>query len=375
MVKCISVNNRKEASILKKILKSLLTILLSLFLIVVGYFVYVFIAYHRIDDNISLTISNDGTPQNEITTNTTYRITSSNAGFGAYSDNYSFFMDGGTKSWALSKESVYENINGTVESCKSVNPDFYLFQEIDLDATRTYHVNEENIIIDYLAENQINNLSYTFAVNFDSPFLMYPLYQPHGKSLAGLMTISSTEITDSTRRQLPIEDGYTKYIDLDRCYSKNYINVDNGKQLVLYNVHLSAYTSNPDTATNQVKMILDDMQAELDSGNYTILGGDMNKDLLGDSSEYFGVAGDFNWAKPFPTNLLSDSFALVKPIDPENPIPSCRNADKPYSEDSFVLTVDGFIISSNIELVESNVINTEFKYSDHNPVYMDFILK
>ena len=117
------------------------------------------------------------------------------------------------------------------------------------------------------------------------------------------------------------------------------------------------------------------MQAEYDAGNYVIVGGDMNKDLLGDSSEYFGGDKESHpWAKTFPTELLPDSFEIVGPIDENNPTP-CRNADAPYTENTFVLTVDGFIISSNVELVDANVLNAEFKYSDHNPVYMDFILK
>lgn len=361
---------------LKKALKSLLIIVLSLVLIVVGYFIYILLSYHRIEDNLKLEVESTGNPAENITTGQTYRITSSNAGFGAYSADYSFFMDGGKESWAYSKEDVITNITGTLASCKSVDPDFYFFQEVDVDATRTYHVNEKDLIFDLLSD-ELDSLNYTFAVNYDSPFLMYPLTQPHGKSNSGIMTISNYKITDSIRRQLPIETGITRYLDLDRCYSKSYVDVDNGKQLVLYNVHLSAYTTDPNTALDQVKMLNQDMQSEVDAGNYVILGGDMNKDLLGDSSEYFGkVEGhENNWALPFPTDLISDSFTIVGPLDPENPVPTIRDADIPYSENSFVLTIDGFIISSNIELVESNVINTEFKYSDHNPIYMDFILK
>ena len=75
------------------------------------------------------------------------------------------------------------------------------------------------------------------------------------------------------------------------------------------------------------------------------------------------------------TGLLDESFTIIGPVDEENPVPSCRNADKPYSKNSFVLTIDGFIVSSNIEVLSANVLDTGFKYSDHNPVYMDFILK
>jgi len=360
---------------MKKTIKSLLILLLSLILIVLGYFAYLFIAYHRIDDNLSLDISNSGNPTDKINVGQTYRISSANVGFGAYSDDFSFFMDGGTESWAFSKEAVNNNITNEAKLCQSLQPDFYLFQEVDIDSTRSYHVDEAALLTQVISENT-KDTSCTFAVNYDSPFLMYPLTQPHGKSKSGLLTVSSVTINDSVRRQLPIETGFSKFLDLDRCYAKNYIDVDNGKQLVLFNVHLSAYTTDPSTAVNQIKMLAEDMQAEYDAGNYVIVGGDMNKDLLGDSSEYFGGDKESHpWAKTFPTELLPDSFEIVGPIDENNPAPSCRNADTPYTENTFVLTVDGFIISSNVELVDANVLNSEFKYSDHNPVYMDFILK
>ena len=42
---------------------------------------------------------------------------------------------------------------------------------------------------------------------------------------------------------------------------------------------------------------------------------------------------------------------------------------------NFQLTIDGFIISDNVQCVQSDVIDKQFACSDHNPVYMNFILK
>ena len=167
-----------------------------------------------------------------------------------------------------------------------------------------------------------------------------------------------------------------KFLDLDRCYSKKRIKTDNGKELVVYNLHLSAYTSDPSTATNQLLLLFDDMVDEYEKGNYVIGGGDFNKDLLGNSSDYFecGELED-NWAQPIPEELVPGEIQLVAPLDESRPVPSCRNADSPYGEDSFVLTVDGFLASANVEVVEAEVVDTGFKWSDHNPVYMEFILK
>ena len=94
-------------------------------------------------------------------------------------------------------------------------------------------------------------------------------------------------------------------------------------------------------------------------------------------SEVFGVSGeDYSWAQPFPYDSVPEGFTVVAPFDEENPVPSCRNADKPWDpETNFQLTIDGFIISDNVRLVSSDVVDLQFACSDHNPVYMDFILE
>lgn len=65
----------------------------------------------------------------------------------------------------------------------------------------------------------------------------------------------------------------------------------------------------------------------------------------------------------------------MAPFDAAAPVPSCRNADRPYGPDNYVVTVDGFIVSDNVEVAEAEVYDTGFRWSDHNPVYLDFILK
>lgn len=360
---------------LKKLFKFILTLIIIIIVFLAVYAAYVLISYHRIEDNQSIDV--EGTAENTTAqADKKYRIISANLGFGAYSDDYSFFMDGGTESWAYSKDAVKTNINGSMDAILGLSPDFIALQEVDLKSTRSYKVDESELIYDRINSSSFGNSSRTFAINYDSPFLLYPITQPHGKSLAGIYTISSVQINSATRRSLPIEEGMSKLIDLDRCYCKNYIDVDSGKKLVLYNVHLSAYTTDPATAQNQVVMLNEDMRNEFAAGNYIIAAGDMNKDVLGDSTKYFNTsAQDQLWAKPFPVELLDDDFSVVKPVDENDPVPSARNADTAYTKDSFVITIDGFIVSSNVEVTESNVVNTEFKYSDHNPVFMDFILK
>lgn len=351
-------------------LRVVLLLLAVILLIAAGYFAYLYLSYHRIPDFESLTITGTGTAV--LQKDTEYSALTYNIGFGAYTPDFGFFMDGGTESWAWSKASVLEDLDNIVKRLKEEDADLMLIQEVDFDATRSYHVNERTIL-----EEAFPAFSGAFAVNYDSPFLFYPFTQPHGASKAGMLTLSRFTIGSALRRSLPIEDSVMKFLDLDRCYSVSRIPVEGGGELVLYTLHLSAYTSDGSIATEQLKLLLEDMQSERAKGNWVIGGGDFNKDLLGNSGEIFGVSGEeYTWAQPFPIELLEGTgIRLADTLDPENPVPSCRNADGPYHEGQFVLVTDGFLLSDNVELISGRVIDTDFACSDHEPVEITFRLK
>lgn len=227
----------------KKVLKIILIILLVAVLIVGGYVAYVMIDYHRIEDNQALQI-NDVTSESALV-DQEYKAISYNIGFAAYTPDFGFFMDGGTKSRANSEESVKSVIDGIGDFLKSENPDIILIEEVDKKATRSYHYDQEKAL-----RGKLDGYDSTFTVNFDSPYLFYPITKPHGKSYAGMLTLSKFNIESGLRRSLPIENGFMKFVDLDRCYSVSRITVENGKELVLYTLHLSAYTSDGTIATD-----------------------------------------------------------------------------------------------------------------------------
>lgn len=355
---------------MKKGWKIVLCILLALVLVVGGYVAYVLIDYHRIGDQ-ELAVQN-GAAETSIAAGETYKIVSYNIGFGAYESDYGFFMDGGTESRAWSEERLTANLDRIARTLTDQNADFYLVQEVDIDSTRSYHVDEREPL--YAALSWENSV---FCQNYDSPYLMYPLLRPHGASRSGLLTLSSAAITSAGRVELPVEGGFMKLLDLDRCYSVSRIPVEGSKELVLYNLHLSAYTSDGTIATEQLKLLLADMQSEYDAGNWCVAGGDFNKDLLGDSAAWFGEADqEYSWAQPIPAGTFEGlDISLVTPLDKDDPVPSCRNADGPYHQGQYVLTVDGFLVTANVTAESAVVIDTGFAWSDHNPVAMTFTLR
>lgn len=351
----------------KKIIISVVAVVSAIILIVVSYLLYIVISYHRIEDMQPLRVNGSSSvtaPVGESLSLVTY-----NVGFGAYSTDYSFFMDGGEHSRAYSKEAVLSNINGAVDAVESVNPDFVLLQEVDTDGTRSCHVNQRDIFAAAIKSGE-----WIFGENYDSPYFFYPFNEPIGANKSGIMTLSKYNISSAVRRSLPIEESLYKYLDLDRAYTVSAIPTENGKQLMLYNVHLSAYTSDGTIADEQMKMLSADMQAEYEKGNFVVAAGDFNKDMLGDSSKYFKrCEGDeFTWAQPFKQSLLPEGFCSYSG---ENAA-TCRNADSAFRGDGtdFVLSVDGAIVSGNVRVNLCETVDTGFAYSDHNPVKLEFIL-
>jgi len=353
----------------KRVFKWGICILLVLILAAAGYVIYACAAYYRVEDELRIDV--ECNQESLVEADTLYKIVSYNVGFGAYSADYSFFMDGGRESRARSKEAVEENIGGALDAVESLGPQFVLFQEVDIGSTRSYQVDERSMIQERMAGYGV-----VFAQNYDSPYLLWPLNEPHGKSRSGMMTLSAYQIGESLRRSLPVEEGVWKFLDLDRCYSVSRLPVDNERELVLINAHLSAYTKDGSIADAQLHQLAAEMAEEYRKGNYVICGGDFNKDLLGDSSAVFGASGEeYSWAQPFPADSVPEGLGLVAPLDEERPVASCRNADRPYDADTaYTLTVDGFLVSDNVSVEKSGVADTGFAWSDHNPVYMEFRL-
>ena len=355
---------------MKKAIRVLLIVLAVPVVLAGAYVGYVLLSYHRLG-NQALAVrggASDSAPR----AGQEYTLVSYNVGFGAYEADFGFFMDGGDRSWAWSKGRLDANLRSIGKVLEERRADFYVVQEVDIDATRSYHVDERPYLTSALPE-----LDSVFAQNYDSPFLFYPFLQPHGASESGILTFSGFPIREAERLELPVESGFNKFLDLDRCYSKCRIPLEGAGELVLYDFHLSAYTSDGAIATEQLRLMLADMEEEYARHNYCVAGGDFNKDILGDSAAVFGQPGNgATWAQPIPEGTFDGyHISLAAPLNEEKAVPSCRNADGPYHPGQMVVTVDGFLVSENVTVLDAAVIDTGFAWSDHNPVELRFLLR
>ncbi|MGI6108891.1 MAG: endonuclease/exonuclease/phosphatase family protein [Eubacteriaceae bacterium] len=357
--------------------------ILILFLVIVGcaggYVVYMSVNYYRIADNTSLDVGNNQV--NRIKSGQKYSVVTWNTGFGAYNQDFSFFMNSGemkdgTKvtgksSRAASSEVVEDDTNGDIKDLKVLNPDFTLLQEVDQDSTRSWHINMVQMFEDAFPD-QAN----VFANNFHSAYLLYPFNEPHGSVQAGLLSLSKFKITDATRMSYPVDESFfIKFTDLDRCFSVNRIPVEGtDKQLVLINSHMSAYDKDGTIRTEQMKVLSDYIGSEYDKGNYVIIGGDFNQVLTGKKDSFSSDMNVPSWVADFDSSLLPDGFSVVDASNASK-VPTVRSSDIPWQEGvTYTTIVDGFIVSGNVEATAEN-IDTDFAYSDHNPVQLTFSLK
>ncbi len=363
---------------LKNTLIAFLLIVAAAIVVVAIYASYLFLSYSRIEDKAELTTKNQ--TQANVKIGKAYSVVTYNVGFGCYSPEFSFFMDEadwkdgkhtvGVYGRGINKDDVIKDTLGTGSVLTSINPDFILLQEVDEKATRSFNINMKSYY-----EEHFSSMSSTYAVNFHSAYLNLPIYDPHGIVNAGLLTLAKYKSSKAERISYPVSSALSKIADLDRCFSVVRFALDNGKELVIINNHMSAYDEGGVIRKAQLDTLNSYILNEYEKGNYVIVGGDFNHAL----GEEYANAFKTDQLLPEWVSILNDSdlpkgFSIVKP---ENGfiVPSVRSCDIPYTKGKNYLTiVDGFIVSDNI-ISSSYVYDTDFAYSDHQPVVLSFVLK
>ena len=300
----------------------------------------------------------------ELKTGNLLSVLSWNVGYGALGDNADFFMDGGKGVKTASQDRVKENLNEIVTEVKKINPDFALFQEVDVNSHRSYGIDESQILGQAIPRGQM-----TFAYNFKVAFIPYPL-PPIGKVNSGLVTLSRYQIRDASRTSLPNPFSWPNRLgNLKRCLAVHRIPVSNGKELVLVNLHLEAYDDGEGKLA-QTKVLRELLEKETEAGNYVIAGGDFNQIFSNVDSSAFPLH-EGKW-EPGVINSADFGEGMQLLMDPGTA--SCRSLDHPLAgadqKDFQFYIIDGFICSENVTVESTKTQDLNFHASDHNPVVL-----
>lgn len=348
----------------KKILKGIGILLLILVVLLLCAVIWLTVREYRPDATENLgAVSGTKT----LSKKDSFSIMTFNTGYAGLDATEDFFMDGGTKVQPENKDQVTNNLAGITDILKENASDIYFLQEVDLDSKRTFHINEK----DYY-ENALN-LSGVFASNFKCDFVPYPI-PPIGKVHSGLHTMTDFTVNSAARIALPESFSWpVKTCNLKRCMMETRIPLEGSdKELVLINFHLEAYDDGEGKIA-QSKMLAEKLEEEYNKGNYVIAGGDFNQTF--ESMDKYPILNTENWV---PGVIGKDSLPEHFSFAVDDTYPTCRLLNEPYTgsfDTAQVYVIDGFIVSDNLNVSDISVINTDFKYTDHQPVRMEITFR
>ncbi|MEM1214232.1 MAG: endonuclease/exonuclease/phosphatase family protein [Bacteroidota bacterium] len=295
-----------------------------------------------------------------------------NIGYAGLGEESDFFFDNGGFFTAgdhmVRPPQAYmeKNIAGARLFTSSTQADFFLFQEVDRNSKRSYFIDQGDTLA-----NQRPDYAAAFAANYQVSRVPLPILTPwkaYGKVRSGLLTLSKWQPTQQTRYQLPGDFPWPDRIfQLDRCLLESRFKTSSGKELVVINAHLSAYDKGGTLKKQQMAFLQEFVQAEYAKGNYVIVGADWNqcppyfefdRFMPGQSQGYTQttIAEDF---LPGGWQWLYDAS-----------LPTNRKLRAPLDDYSFRTLIDFYLVSPNIRAKRVKTLDQQFRFSDHQPVWV-----
>lgn len=301
-----------------------------------------------------------------------------NLNYGVMDARFSQSSYGGRSTRATSKDMVNGNITGAtalVTEGPQYNADFYFFQEIDEKSTRSFNVNQREVL-----DTAMSNYGKMYADTLTSNYVFSPITDPLGNTLAGMAMYSKYKVNYSIRRSLPSNNGFiSKYSSNDNCIIVSKLPTSlPGKYLVLINFCLD-FKEKSKIKEECLSFVYDIMKTEyVDNGNYVIVGGSFG--YLFDERCAFN-ANTPSWCDVLPANFNEESLAQIgysinwQKSSLSSKIGTFRDYSRKYvAGASFEGVSDGFIVSGNVEVTGVRTISSEYQYSAHNPVELKFVL-
>ncbi|MDY0211185.1 MAG: endonuclease/exonuclease/phosphatase family protein [Acholeplasma sp.] len=304
--------------------------------------------------------------------NETYKGVTFNLGYASLGKDEDFVMDGGEKGRTDNKDVMLSYLEGIQGILTQAEADFYLLQEVDLKARRSYKVNQVQSNSELLG----SLYNYTFAHNFKAQFVPFPVSFTDyiGYVESGLQTLSKFKIEEANRHQFPGEFAWPLRIaNLKRAMVVQEYDVFNSdKKFILVNLHMSAYDGDGTLREQEMNYLKAFLEVQKALGNYVVVGGDFNQ-TFPEAVGIYPPKQDIWVAYDMEDDFLPNGFSFKLDLNH----PSCRLLNQPFNpedEKTQYYIIDGFIVSDNV--LVSNVTNLDhgFLYSDHNPIQIEFQL-
>lgn len=297
-----------------------------------------------------------------------------NIGYAGLGRDEDFFMSGGSMVQPESPAVTEAYLAGIKAALQEHPADILFLQEVDAKSKRSWKVNQ----VEEIARS--TGLASAFALNFKCIFVPIPL-PPIGRVESGVATLTNFQTVEARRHSLPVPFKWpTRIANLKRCFLATRLPVyedgeATGKELVLVNFHLEAFDDGEGKIA-QTRRLMAFLNEEYAKGNYVVAGGDFNQNFPGSTAYPPVWEGDWQ-----PGQLDSGMLEEGWQFGFDESAPTCRSTSRAYNDADAAAKnwqyylIDGFILSPNVEKLGVQVLDKDFRHSDHNPVLVDFILK
>ncbi len=282
-------------------------------------------------------------------------VVSWNIGYAGMGKDSDFIFDLGQQKRPLRADLVDANLKEIQQLLPQLDSDIYLLQEVAQPSWVTY---QRDVLAGVLAA--LPDYEWTFGADVDTRYVPPPL-----NVQVGNMTLSRLALSSAERRGLPLEPNF-EYGVFRKGYRMHIVRIDEKRSWIFINIHLSTFdTEAEDVRRKQVSALLAFAQSEFEKGNHVVIGGDWNLRLTDVEFPHQTEDKFLFWIRNFPKELVPTNWRWA--VDPV--VPTVRTAHQPYvAGDNYVLTIDGFLVSPNVAIVQAQGVDLNFEYTDHHPI-------
>jgi len=277
-----------------------------------------------------------------------------NIGYGGLGAGSDFVADGGESTFPPSRRAVRDNVAG-IESflISQQDADVVLIQELARAGPVNYWIDARARV-----EHALRDRDVVVFADFRTRLLPWPLHMNHGQGIYSQTRVEAADVV-----ALPAEDS--GFLGVRRRYASPHVRLAGDQNWTIASVHLAAFDDDAAVRTQQLRELMVWAQTEYELGRHVVIGGDWNLQLVETDFPHTTDERFLFWLFPFPQDALPEGWRIAADGD----IPSVRTNHKPYvAGENYVTTIDGFVVSPNVDILEVRGFDLGFAHADHQPV-------
>lgn len=276
-----------------------------------------------------------------------------NLGYGGLGAGSDFVSDGGAHLFPPSRAAVRANVEGITRFLERNPAEVAVFQELARGGPVNYWVDVRAAV-----ERVLTGRDVTFFADFQTRLMPWPLRMVHGQGLYSRLAVQDADVV-----ALPAEDA--GIFGVRRRYASPLIRLAGDQNWTIVSVHLAAFDENATVRTRQLRELMAWAQREYERGRRVVIAGDWNFQIAETDFPHETDERFLFWLFPFPQDALPEGWR----IGADATIPSVRTNHQPYVRgQNYVTTIDGFIVSPNVEIEGVRGHDLGFEHTDHQPV-------